>query len=63
MSKHMFKIAALIVFVSRLPGCGGGEDYEGLADATQMGVGGQEPPARGPEWLAPPSDEMAPSAG
>jgi hypothetical protein len=60
---HILKIAALFVVASMLPGCGGGEGYEDLADTTRMGASEHEPPGRGPEWLLPPSEEGAPSAG
>lgn len=60
MPKLLRKLAALVVFASILPGCGGGEDYEDLADTSRMDSSDQGPPGRGPEWLlAPVAEEVS----
>lgn len=61
--KLLLKIAALIVCASILPGCGGGEDFEDLADTGRIDSSDHEPPGRGPEWLMAPAEEMVSSAG
>ncbi|KQP19992.1 hypothetical protein [Pseudorhodoferax sp. Leaf267] len=57
MQRHLIKTAALLVLVAAfLPGCGGGEDSDGFAEATALEMESYEAPSRGPEWLRPPAD-------